>query len=144
MILWFDVDGIPAPQGSKKHVGNGIMVESSKKLEPWRKAVQAAAEHAIADTRDTYPLLGPLSLHIACQMPRPKNHYRANGHINDRFADTQHITYPDIDKLARSTMDALKKAGVMKDDAQVVDLHVLKLYVGFEQTPGASVMVGRA
>lgn len=144
MILCFDVTGIPAPQGSKKHVGHGIMVESSKKLAPWRKAVQLAAEAAIGEAPHEFPLDGPVTLHLACQMPRPKSHYRANGQLHDRYTLARHTTYPDIDKLARSTMDALKKAGVMKDDAQVVLLEVHKLYVGFGQTPGASVMVGRA
>ena len=34
------VYGVPAPQGSKRHVGHGILVESSKKLRPWRDAVR--------------------------------------------------------------------------------------------------------
>ena len=29
-----------APQGSKKHVGNGIMVETSKRLKAWRNQVE--------------------------------------------------------------------------------------------------------
>ena len=40
--------GQPAPQGSKRHVGKGVMVESSKKLRPWRQDVKAAAEAARA------------------------------------------------------------------------------------------------
>ena len=32
----FNVIGIPGAQGSKRHVGNGVMVESSKKVKPWR------------------------------------------------------------------------------------------------------------
>ena len=38
------VNGLPAPQGSHKHVGGGRMVESSKKVKPWRQDVKAAAE----------------------------------------------------------------------------------------------------
>lgn len=33
--IGFHVIGLPAPQGSKKHVGHGVMVESSKKVKPW-------------------------------------------------------------------------------------------------------------
>ena len=33
-----------APQGSKKHVGNGIMVETSKRLKSWRKQVEMRAK----------------------------------------------------------------------------------------------------
>ena len=41
--LTFRVYGTPAPQGSKRHVGRGVMVESSKKVAPWRQDVVAAA-----------------------------------------------------------------------------------------------------
>ena len=40
----FHITGItPAPQGSKRHVGNGRMVESSAKVKPWREAVRQEA-----------------------------------------------------------------------------------------------------
>ena len=34
-VRWMTV-GIPAPQGSKRHVGNGIMIEQSASLPAWR------------------------------------------------------------------------------------------------------------
>jgi hypothetical protein len=40
----FTVYELPAPQGSKRHVGNGRMIESSTKVKPWRQAVIAAAK----------------------------------------------------------------------------------------------------
>jgi len=42
----FTVLGVPAPQGSKRHVGRGVLVESSKALGPWRDAVAWAARDA--------------------------------------------------------------------------------------------------
>ena len=33
-----------APQGSKKHVGRGIMVETCKRLKSWRKEVSLRAK----------------------------------------------------------------------------------------------------
>jgi len=38
-MIWFEVPGIPAPQGSKRHVGGGRMVESSRSLPEWRASV---------------------------------------------------------------------------------------------------------
>lgn len=35
MTRRFSVLGLPAPQGSKTHVGEGRMVESSKRVKPW-------------------------------------------------------------------------------------------------------------
>ena len=41
--IFIPVIGIPAPQGSKRHVGNGIMIENSKRVKPWRQDVKEAA-----------------------------------------------------------------------------------------------------
>ena len=41
--IFIPVLGLPAAQGSKKHVGRGILVESSKKVAPWRQDVRYAA-----------------------------------------------------------------------------------------------------
>lgn len=48
MILTIVVHGQPAPQGSKrafvnKHTGRAALVESSKKVQPWRQAVVGRA-----------------------------------------------------------------------------------------------------
>jgi hypothetical protein len=42
-LLRVDVYGLPAPQGSKRHVGGGRMIEASKKVGPWREAVVRAS-----------------------------------------------------------------------------------------------------
>jgi len=48
-VLRIDVKGIPGAQGSKRHVGRGIMVESSKKVAPWRSDVRDSAMTAMTD-----------------------------------------------------------------------------------------------
>ena len=53
-FLRINVLGTPAPQGSKRHVGRGIMVESSRLVGPWREAVKAAVAA-------TYPGLEPIT-----------------------------------------------------------------------------------
>lgn len=54
-VVEFFVPGRPAPQGSKRHVGHGIMVESSRDLGPWRERVALAANPA--DLRRAVPFL---------------------------------------------------------------------------------------
>ena len=80
MSLTITVLGLPAPQGSKRHVGDGIMVESSKRVRPWRSDVKAAAERAIGT--DWTPIKGPVSLTATFFFLRPRSHYRTG-----RFAD---------------------------------------------------------
>lgn len=132
---------MPAPQGSKKYLGqrNGraIMVESSKKVKPWRALVAAAAAEAATAADPTFVLGGthfpagtPLALSVHFYLPRPRSHYRT-GRFADQMKDgapTRPTTYPDTSKLVRSTEDALKTAGAFHDDAQIVTVLASKHY----------------
>ena len=76
------VHGLPAPQGSKRHVGHGVMVESSKKVKPWREAVKWVALEAKEPGVVTFPT-GAVRTGITFWMPRPRSHYRTgtNAHL---------------------------------------------------------------
>ena len=120
------VPGIPAPQGSKRHVGRGIMVESSKALKPWRSTVVATVVEAGWE-----PVLhGPVEVILHFTFPRPKGHY-GTGRNADRLKPTapeHHTVKPDADKLARAVLDALVQSGALRDDSQVARLRVTKGY----------------
>lgn len=118
------VPGIPAPQGSKRHVGNGRMIESSKHVGPWRERVALAAYSACPQ-----PILGALRVSLLFTMPRPKSHYRTgrNSHLLREAAPDYPTGKPDVDKLARAILDAL--TGVWwDDDSRVVSLGAVKVY----------------
>lgn len=116
------VVGLPAPQGSKRHVGNGVMIESSKKVKPWRQDVK----HAAIDATDAFPdwtiLDGPLAVAMTFTFARPKGHYRTgrNAHLLRDAAPVRPAGMPDLSKIARSTEDALTGV-VWADDARVVE-----------------------
>lgn len=131
--------GTPAPQGSKRHVGNGVMVESSKKVKPWRQDVKYAALEVI---NGQPPIPGPVDIEVTFFLARPKGHYgtgRNNGRLRMN-APNYPATKPDIDKLLRSTFDALGEAGVFVDDAQVVDVVMRKRFAD-GRPPGAVIDV---
>lgn len=134
--LTIDVIGVPAPQGSKSFKGmrggKPILVESSKKVAPWREAVERAARARIALTGWT-TLDGPIVLSILFWLPPPKTMPRG------RVLPT---TYPDLSKIVRSTEDALTTAGVWADDARVIELHARKFYG--TQMIGARIVVTAA
>ncbi len=125
------VYGLPAPQGSKRHVGNGVMVESSKYVKPWREDVRAAAERLVAcDCPEQcgalapgYPLDGPLLVSMVFTFARPRGHFRTgrNAHLLRDSAPARPYAKPDLSKLLRSTEDALTSAGAWRDDARVVE-----------------------
>lgn len=98
--------GTPGPQGSKRHVGRGVMIESSKKVKPWRQAIVDAAPPIAA------PLDGPLVVRMIFTLPRPKS-------ISKAFS----VPYrtPDLSKLARATEDAITDIGLWADDARVAE-----------------------
>ena len=74
-LLEFRVYGVPAPQGSKRYVGRGIMVESSKKVRPWRADVLAASMIAVDKNQWSKPITEPVKVQVEFYFPRPKNHY---------------------------------------------------------------------
>src|SRR5690606_6553718 len=107
LALIVRVYGIPAPQGSKRHVGGGRMIESSKKVGPWREAVKAAV--LTATGRRPATLDGRVRVDATFFLPRPKGPYgtgRNAGRLRGT-APAERTTNPDPDKLLRSTMDAL-------------------------------------
>ena len=128
----FAVHGTPAPQGSKRgfinrHTGRVQMVESSEKVRPWRQAVIAAALDSL---NGDAPFDGPVAIWLRFAMPRPKGHYgtgRNAGKLKDS-APAFPAVRPDLDKLARSTLDGLEDAGLILADAQIVTLRVEKRY----------------
>ncbi|MFI8890541.1 RusA family crossover junction endodeoxyribonuclease [Streptomyces paradoxus] len=134
------VNGLPAPQGSKRHVGGGVMVESSKKVKPWRTAVAAATEKV------DFPELPYVRVSVWFFMPRPKSHFRTGrfSHLLKAGAPLYPGKYPDLDKLCRSTLDALRMGGAYRDDAQVVKLHAWKLFVDQDEEPGALIRISDA
>ena len=144
-VISFRVYGLPAPQGSKRHVGNGVMVESSKRVKPWRQDVKYAALEAQpvhwSGCREV--LSGPLRAYVTFYLPRPKGHYRTgrNAALLRDSAPRWPGVKPDVDKLLRSTLDALGEAGVWQDDAQVVRVTATKAYATDTEPPGAAITV---
>lgn len=132
--LEITVHGTPAPQGSKRHVGAGRMVESSAAVKPWREAVKWAALAILAT--DAVPLDGPLAVTVWFALAKP-----ASAPKTRRVWPAKR---PDLDKLLRSTLDALGEAGVWRDDAQVVSLWGSKAYAGDAAAlavPGARIAI---
>jgi crossover junction endodeoxyribonuclease RusA len=124
--LKFFVHGIPAPQGSKRHVGNGRMIESSKKVGPWRDAVIEAA----SQFNDFKMLNEALAVQIMFTLPAPKTTKRLYPTVR-----------PDLDKLLRSTFDALTISGFWHDDSLVVSVLAAKRYAAAGEPLGALIEV---
>jgi len=129
------VYGTPPPQGSKKPEGKfrkktkagtvvtiPRMVESAQDaIDAWRDAFDKACRLVLP--RGWVPLDAPLIADMTFTLKKPVNA------PNTRL--TWPMRYPDLDKLARATGDALSLAKVYKDDARIVEYRTLaKRYPG--------------
>lgn len=136
--LRFIVAGRPAPQGSKNAYVIGkraVMVEASKYLPEWRAAVMSAAQIAMLEAEEIRPFTEPVKLVVTFFIERP--------------AKPKHERYPgskpDLDHLIRAVGDSLTQAGVLQDDALIVEVIARKYWTGTTTNtypvPGASVYV---
>jgi crossover junction endodeoxyribonuclease RusA len=138
-VIAMRVLGYPAPQGSKRHVGRGILVEASKLVTPWREAVVAECQrHEVAGRL----LDEPLDVFLGFYFPRPAGHHNAKGAVKDSAPPyPSRRSVGDIDKLVRSTLDALVQASVITDDSLVVNLTARKRYATIANPRGAVIRV---
>lgn len=143
----FDVPGLPAPQGSKRAyvhptLKRAIMIEDNKKTKPWRQDVAFFARQAMAGAP---PLDGPLVAVLTFHLPRPKSHYLGNDLARMIRPTAPRLVgkKPDADKLYRAAGDAMTGI-VYHDDAQLADVHVIKLFAGPGTEPGLRVEIEEA
>lgn len=144
--LIIEVEGLPAPQGSKKamkhkHADKIIMLESAgDRLKAWRQNVTLTTRNAANLHCWEVPRAAIVNIHF--RLPRPKKHFgtgRNVGVLKDS-APVAHVIKPDADKLTRAVNDALTDAGVIQDDSTIVGLNVWKGYADVHP-PGARISV---
>jgi len=140
-LIQLSVNGLePAPQGSKRYVGNGRMIEASKRVKPWRKAVSDSASQQMRDQKVSKVECG-CSVSIVFRFKRPKSHFTTNGQLKANAPEHCIVKRNDIDKCVRSTLDGLVDGGAMADDCLVIMVNAEKRYcIGFEP-PGALISI---
>lgn len=138
-----EVAGTPAPQGSKRYVGRGRMIEMSKAAGPWREAVRAETQRVMSATGEVTAVAGPVTVSLVLLLPRPAGHYGTgrNAAVVRPGAPSYPAGRPDIDKLIRAVLDGLTAAGAWNDDSQVVSLAAAKQYVSPGQPPGCVITI---
>ena len=124
--IQFFVPGKPVAQGSKRHVGKGVMVEMLRDLAPWRQAVAEYAKRAAGNEQ----MLGPLRLRALFFFPRPSAHFGTGRNMGQLKASAPlwRDANPDLDKLLRAVCDGLTNSGVIRDDRYIVKMYGEKRY----------------
>lgn len=134
----FRVVGIAAAKGSMraflpKGSTRPILTSTNRSLKSWETLVRARASAAAESLKWSLPGRDtPLSVCVCIALPRPKSLPKKK---------IAHTKKPDLDKLARSILDAL--TGICyHDDSQVTSLSATKGYTTFtDQAPSVMVRV---
>jgi len=135
--LDFFVPGDPAPQGSKRYLGDGRMVESSTRVASWRADIRAVAESVMKPRHEALWAV-PVAVELDFYLSRPKSHF-GTGRNAQKIKESapNWPGRPDVDKLARAVLDALTGL-VIADDSTVVELRASKSY---GRRPGVNVLI---
>jgi Holliday junction resolvase RusA-like endonuclease len=141
----FAVLGTPSPKGSMRAFVVGKVNpravithgNDSDGLKLW-SALVAQAARAAMDGRVMF-VDRPLVVNVTFYMPRPGGHFTPRGVLKKSAPRFPHHK-PDMDKLMRSTWDALTSV-VFDDDSRVVSTVTSKLYETVEQPRGALITV---
>lgn len=128
----FTVYGIPQPKGSSRafmpeNARFPIITDDNPKSRSWANTVRMIAQ---ASRLQNGLWLGPIELQLTFFLKKPKS-------LAKRKVAWA-IKRPDLDKLTRTVADALTGV-IYKDDAQVVDAHIIKEY---GDAPGVRVRIG--
>lgn len=144
MTVTLRVYGIPIPQGSKTAFvrgGRAVLTDGRSATAraahaSWRQAVATAARDYLTANPATRPFDSPCSVAATFLLPKPPSSPKKRAYPDAR---------PDLDKLARSCLDALADGGLLVNDSRVVDLFVRKRWAveldGAAATPGAIITV---
>ena len=142
-VAHITVHGEPAGQGQISFLGKGRGAKhtNEKTLKPWRRDIILAARratgaHGYTDRAGTCFVCNtpkerhgmyanvPTAADITITVPKPKT------------APKRRRTWPitrystDIDHHARACLDSLSESGVIKDDSQITELAIRKVYPG--------------
>lgn len=150
MTVRLEVSGTPAPKGSSRafitrgRAPKAVLAPSGSDqnkaaLHDWDQAVKLAANRA---TRGRGPVFVDTALAVTAvfRIARPAGHRGKRG--LKPSASAFPVTKPDLDKLARATLDSLHGT-VYDDDSRIVTLTLGKCYAT-PGTEGATIVVEAA
>jgi Holliday junction resolvase RusA-like endonuclease len=135
MQIHFQVEGDPKGKGRPRftRAGKFTRVYTDKQTLDYETQIKFFAAEAMGSTD---PLETPVSvfLYIRHAVPQSYSKKRTEACLS---GSEQPCKKPDIDNIAKTYLDGMNGV-VFKDDTQVIDLHVKKVY---SAVPGVDVMI---
>ena len=152
-VLMFTVVGVAVPKGSTRafvpqkwaraavaqgRAPRAIVTSDNPKTKGWQQTIANCAALELLRAENVHCRFpeGPVVLEVAFFLPRPQALLtKANA-----ARRIPHVKKPDLDKLLRSTKDALTGV-VWTDDSQVVKVNAMKHYCAPGDYPAAIIRV---
>lgn len=101
--------------------GRTVLIESSKRVKPWRALVAYEAGRAYTAA----PVECDVTVSAEFVIERPRSHLTAGGAV--RASAPASPGRPDLDKLCRALLDGLTGV-IYRDDSQVIYLNAMKRF----------------
>lgn len=127
--ILLEIEGEPVPQPRPRVTPQRTYtkgMERGGRLWRWKRQImwQAATAGGVRGWE------GGIRVDLAFVLPRPRAHH-VNRDPNRPLRDAAprlHLQKPDVDNLEKAVIDALTKSGIWRDDAQVIETSVTKLW----------------
>jgi Holliday junction resolvase RusA-like endonuclease len=124
-MVTFKVDATPVPKGRARYVrrGNHISTYTPEKTRTYETLIRDTAIEAMGSSE---PLETPVNLYLYIRVPIPKSYSKKK--VEDCLNGLDKpIRKPDASNILKSVEDGMNGI-VYKDDSQIVNLHVTKVY----------------
>jgi len=134
--MYFTIFGVPRQQQRHRPAKWGGMYDPSAKD-------KKAFASKLTEFKPKEPIATPLMVRLVFYMPRPKKHFRTGKYskVLKNNAPMLHSVKPDADNLAKLVLDVLENAGFYKNDSQICQLQIEKLYIDVEEEPRTEIHI---
>lgn len=135
MQIHFQVEGDPKGKGRPRFstFGKFTRVYTDKQTLDYEAVIKSYAAHAMGSS-DPLETAVSVFLYVRVSIPQSYSKKRTEACLSGLEKPCKK---PDIDNIAKTYLDAMNGV-IFKDDTQVIDLHVKKVYSAFA---GVNVMV---
>ena len=129
----FTIPGQPVAKGRPRFSAKHGRTFTPAKTRNW----EAFAAWTLSEQWTGEPLRCAVTVRIVAVFQRPKAKVWKT-RLMPRYP---HTGRPDADNIAKAVSDALEKAGVLYNDSQVWDLHVVKMVADGDEQPHVEVFL---
>ena len=125
----------PRPRFSRGKKSKFVRTYNPPSADEWKTSVRAAWAEARQE-----PFLRGLKISLRFVIARPAYHWNSKGRLTVS-APAEIIGKPDVDNLAKSTLDALENAGAYHDDCAILSLSISKRYAARDEVAGCRITI---